>query len=104
MKKVLVALVIVMGLGFSVAKADEPLKKKSPKVEQRDSREDFTPIVVNNLPEAVIDELSCEGALIKEAFIAYSRSEGKLYKVIILSSDFHEQAVFLNERGNILNR
>lgn len=27
MKKVLVALVIVMGLGFSVAKADEPLKK-----------------------------------------------------------------------------
>ena len=54
MKKVLVALVIVMGLGFSVAKADEP--------------------------------------------------EGKLYKVIILSSDFHEQAVFLNERGNILNR
>ena len=38
MKKVLVALVIVMGLGFSVAKADEPLKKKSPKVEQRDSR------------------------------------------------------------------
>ena len=102
MKKVLVALVIVMGLGFSVAKADEPLKKKSPKVEQRDSREDFTPI--NNLPEAVIDELSCEGALIKEAFIAYSRSEGKLYKVIILSSDFHEQAVFLNERGNILNR
>ena len=33
MKKVLVALVIVMGLGFSVAKADEPLKKKSPKVE-----------------------------------------------------------------------
>jgi len=102
MKKVLVALVIVMGLGFSVA--DEPLKKKSPKVEQRDSREDFTPIEVNNLPEAVIDELSCEGALIKEAFIAYSRSEGKLYKVIILSSDFHEQAVFLNERGNILNR
>ena len=104
MKKVLVALVIVMGLGFSVVKADEPLKKKSAKVEQRDSREDFTPIVVNNLPEAVIDELSCEGALIKEAFIAYSRSEGKLYKVIILSSDFHEQAVFLNERGNILNR
>ena len=102
MKKVLVALVIVMG--FSVAKADEPLKKKSPKVEQRDSREDFTPIEVNNLPEAVIDELSCEGALIKEAFIAYSRSEGKLYKVIILSSDFHEQAVFLNESGNILNR
>lgn len=49
MKKVLVALVIVMGLGFSVAKADEPLKKKSPKVEQRDSREDFTPIEVNNL-------------------------------------------------------
>ena len=93
MKKVLVALVIVMGLGFSVVKA-----------EQRDSREDFTPIEVNNLPEAVIDELSCEGALIKEAFIAYSRSEGKLYKVIILSSDFHEQAVFLNERGNILNR
>ena len=84
MKKVLVALVIVMGLGFSVAKADEPLKKKSPKVEQRDSREDFTPIDVNNLPEEVIDELSCEGALIKEAFIAYSRSEGKLYKVIIL--------------------
>ena len=31
MKKVLVALVIVMGLGFSVAKADEPLKKKSRK-------------------------------------------------------------------------
>lgn len=30
MKKVLVALVIVMGLGFSVAKADEPLKKKVP--------------------------------------------------------------------------
>lgn len=26
MKKVLVALVIVMGLGFSVVKADEPLK------------------------------------------------------------------------------
>ena len=104
MKKVLVALVIVMGLGFSVAKADEPLKKKSPKVEQRDSREDFTPIEVNNLPEAVIDELSCEGALIKHPFHPVQLQDNQLYKVIILSSDFHEQAVFLNERGNILNR
>ena len=68
MKKVLVLLAVVLGLGTSVVFAEgvkdakkEQTVKKSP---------DFIEIYMNDVPETIMDTLACEGAMIKQAFLA----------------------------------
>ena len=69
MKKVLVLLAVVLGLGTSVVFAEgvkdvkkEQTVKKSP---------DFIEIYMNDVPETIMDTLACEGAMIKQAFLSY---------------------------------
>ena len=61
MKKVLVLLAVVLGLGTSVVFAEgvkdakkEQTVKKSP---------DFIEIYMNDVPETIMDTLACEGAM-----------------------------------------
>jgi len=99
MKKVLVTLVLVMTLGVSVSFA-----QAAPVVEKLQQSKElvFSEIYMNDLPEAVMDRLALEGAMIKQAFMAYGIDGSRIYKINVLTSDAHEQALFLGEDGKIL--
>lgn len=98
MKKVLVAVAMVLGLGTSVAFAQEV--KDSIVVEAQATPVEFVKIDAATLPQEVVNALAKdnEGATIKEAFLA-EKPEGKVFKVIIVTKDAEEVTVFLNEKG-----
>ena len=50
---------------------------------------------MNDLPEAVMDRLALEGAMIKQAFMTYGIDGSRIYKINVLTSDAHEQTLFL---------
>ena len=62
----------------------------------------FSEIYMNDLPEAVMDRLALEGAMIKQAFMTYGIDGSRIYKINVLTSDAHEQTLFLGEDGKIL--
>ena len=82
MKKVLVAVALVMGLGSSVAFAQEVINTTSVEMQAQVPQDEFTKIDVKELPEAVAQAVAknYEGATIKEAYVAEKES-GKVYKV-----------------------
>lgn len=100
MKKVLVAVALVMGLGSSVAFAQEVINSTSVEMQSQATQGDFTKIESKDLPEAVLQALTknYEGAAIKEAYVAEKES-GKVYKVILTTSDSQEVTVLMNEKG-----
>ena len=49
-----------------------------------------------------MDRLALEGAMIKQAFMAYGIDGSRIYKINVLTSDAHEQTLFLGEDGKIL--
>ena len=76
MKKVLVALTMVMGMGSAVAFAQEPVKPPRYRNRiQQTSQDKFTKITVKELPQVVKSTLSkdYEGTIVKEAFVARKR-------------------------------
>ena len=76
MKKVLVTLVLVMTLGVSVSFAQAaPVEVPVVEKPQQSKKLVFSEIYMNDVPEAVMDRLALEGAMIKKAFMAYGRSE-----------------------------
>ena len=100
MKKVLVAVALVMGLGSSVAFAQEV--SNTPVVENQTQapQDEQTKVEVKDLAEAVAQAIakSYEGATIKEAYVA-EKETGKVYKVILTTKDAQEVTVLLNEKG-----
>ncbi|MDE6821561.1 MAG: hypothetical protein K2P55_07145 [Bacteroides acidifaciens] len=100
MKKVLVAVVLVMGLGSSVAFAQEVIKTTSVEMQAQAPQDEFTKIDPKDLPEAVTQALAknYEGASIKEAYVA-ERENGKIYKVVLTTEDVQELTILMNEKG-----
>ena len=94
MKKVLVAVALVLGLGSSVAFAQEV--SNTPAVETQTQ----APQDEKDLPEAVTQAItkSYEDATIKEAYVA-EKETGKVYKVILTTKDSQEVTVLMNEKG-----
>ena len=102
MKKVLVTLVLVMTLGVSVSFAQAaPVEVPVVEKPQQSKKLVFSEIYMN-LPEAVMDRLALEGAMIKQAFMTYGIDGSRIYKINVLTSDAHEQTLFLGEDGKIL--
>ena len=100
MKKVLVAVALVMGLGSSVAFAQEVINTTSVEMQAQVPQDEFTKIDVKELPEAVAQAVAknYEGATIKEAYVAEKES-GKVYKVILTTKDSQEVTVLMNDKG-----
>lgn len=106
MKKSIVVLAMMLGLGGSVAFAQDSFVREpfdSPWEEQFIPVDEFTPIEEQELPEAVVSTLNSHGALIKEAYAAFTPDSGRIFKVVILSCDQKEKTVYLDERGNFVN-
>ena len=89
MKKVLVAVALVLGLGSSVAFAQEVSNTPAVETQTQAPQDEYTKIEVKDLPEAVTQAItkSYEDATIKEAY------------VIITTKDAQEVTVLLNEKG-----
>ena len=100
MKKVLVAVALVLGLGSSVAFAQEVSNTPAVETQTQAPQDEYTKIEVKDLPEAVTQAItkSYEDATIKEAYVA-EKETGKVYKVIITTKDAQEVTVLLNEKG-----
>ena len=103
MKKVLVAVALVMGLGSSVAFAQVVKDSTAVETVAQNPQDEFTKIEVKELPEAVTQAIAktYEGSSIKEAFVAEKES-GKVYKVIVTTKDAKDVTVLMNEKGEVV--
>ena len=99
MKKLFVAVALVMGVGTTVAfAADNQTTTASVAV----AVNDFVPVEVDDLPQAVKDTLAKDYAdyMVKEA--AVEANEDGTYKVTLTAQDDTEQTVLLSENGEVL--
>lgn len=99
MKKLFVAVALVMGLGTSVAFAEN----FHASVDSVNIVNEFKPIEVKELPQAVLDAVTKDYAefTIKEAYV--EEVEGtKTYKVVLTDAGDNTAAVLYTEKGEVL--
>ena len=99
MKKVLFAVALVMGLGSSVAFANNMASD----VEIVAMVNEFKPIDVKELPQAVQDAIkeNYSEATIKEAAVEVAEDGTKTYKVTLVDASGTENPVLFNEKGEV---
>lgn len=101
MKKLFVAVALVMGVGTTVAfAADNQTTAASVAV----AVNDFVPVEVDDLPQAVKDTLAKDYAdyMVKEAAVEANEDGTQTYKVTLTAQDDIEQTVLLSENGEVL--
>lgn len=100
MKKVLFAAALVMGLGSSVAFANN----MESDVEIVAMVNEYKPIDVKELPQAVLDTIKKDYAesTVKEAAVEVAEDGAKTYKVTLVDAAGAESAVLFNEKGEIV--
>ena len=101
MKKLFVAVALVMGVGTTVAfAADNQTTAASVAV----AVNDFVPVEVDDLPQAVKDTLAKDYAdyMVKEAAVEANEDGTQTYKVTLTAQDDTEQTVLLSENGEAL--
>lgn len=101
MKKLFVAVALVMGVGTTVAfAADNQTTTASVAV----AVNDFVSVEVDDLPQAVKDTLAKDYAdyMVKEAAVEANEDGTQTYKVTLTAQDDTEQTVLLSENGEVL--
>lgn len=100
MKKIFVAVALVMGLGTTVAFAENLTSG----VETVMAVNDFTPIEVKDLPAAVQEAITKNyaEATIKEAAVEANEDGTKTYKVVLTDEEGTESTVLFSESGEVL--
>lgn len=101
MKKLFVAVALVMGVGTTVAfAADNQTTTASVAV----AVNDFVPVEVDDLPQAVKDTLAKDYAdyMVKEAAVEANEDGTQTYKVTLTAQDDTEQTALLSENGEVL--
>ena len=100
MKKLFVAVALVMGLGTSVAFADN-FMVDSVTITMIN---DFTTIEVKDLPAAVQEAITKNYAepTIKEAAVEANEDGTKTYKVVLTDKEGTESTVLFSESGEVL--
>ena len=88
MKKVLVLLAVVLGLGTSVVFAEGV----------KDAKKEQT---VKKSPD-FIEIYMCDGAMIKQAVLSYGADGSRIYNVIILTSSLEETTRYFSEDGKVI--
>lgn len=100
MKKFFVAVSLVMGLGISVAFANNVAIG----VDTVMIVNDFTPIEVKDLPALVHEAITKHfvESTIKAASVEVAEDGTKTYQVVLIDKKGTENTVFFNEKGEIL--
>lgn len=101
MKKLFVAVALVMGLGTSVAFASNSMVMESETITMIN---DFTPIEVKDLPAAVQEAITKNYAesTIKEAAVEAKEDGTKTYKVVLTDKEGTESTLLFSESGEVL--
>lgn len=101
MKKLFVAVALVMGLGTSVAFAGNSMAVKAETVTIVN---EFTPIEVKDLPAAVQEAITKNYAesTVKEAAVEAKEDGTKTFKVVLVDKDNNESTVLFSESGEIV--
>lgn len=99
MKKVLVALAMILGVGSSVAFAQE-VNNAAVVAEAQVPQDEFVKMDPAQLPQAVMQTLAkdYEGTSVKEAYVK-EKDGAKVYKIVVTAQDGTETTVLLNEKG-----
>lgn len=100
MKKVLFTVALVMGLGGSAVIANNMVSNTQIVV----TINDYTPIEVKDLPQAVQDTIAKDYAdlTVKEAAVEENEDGTKTYKVTFVDAENNESVVVFNENGEVL--
>ncbi|MCD8091393.1 MAG: hypothetical protein LUF01_00550 [Bacteroides sp.] len=100
MKKVLVALAMILGAGSSVAFAQEVNNSAEVATVAQVPQDEFVKMDPTQLPQAVMQTLGkdYEGASVKEAYVK-EKDGAKVYKIVVSAQDGTETTVILNEKG-----
>lgn len=98
MKKLFVAIALVMGLGTSVVSANTCMNETVTSIMVNE----FTPIEVKDIPQSVQDAIAktYADATIKEAAVEVKAEGTKAYKIVLTDKDNNETTVFFNEDGS----
>lgn len=98
MKKLFVAVALMMTLGTSVALAGNAWTNN---VETVAPNDDYTQIELKHLPQAITDAVAknYEGNSIKEAYVKTAEDGTKTYKIILMDGEETETTVLFNEKG-----
>ena len=101
MKKLFVAVALVMGLGTSVAFANNSMVIESETITMIN---DFTPIEEKDLPAAVQEAITKNYAesTIKEAAVEAKEDGTKTYKVVLTDKEGTESTLLFSESGEVL--
>ena len=101
MKNLFVAVAMVMGLGTSVAFANNSMAVDAETVTMIN---DFTPIEVKDLPAAVQEAITKNYAesTVKEAAVEAKEDGTKTYKVVLTDKEGTESTVLFSESGEVV--
>lgn len=101
MKKLVFAVAFVMGLGTTVTFAENNAPVE---VSVVSTVNDFTPIEVKDLPQAVQDVLAekYKDFTVKEAAVQVNEDETSTYQVTLTDADGNETVVMFNEQGEVI--
>lgn len=98
MKKLFVAVALVMGLGTSVAMATNSMDAN---VETTVLADEYTKVELKDVPQAVQDAVAKKyaGNSIKEAYVKAHEDGTKVYKLVLVNAEQTESTVHFNEKG-----
>ena len=98
MKKLFVAVALVMGLGTSVAWANNVWNNSMEMVIQTD---EYIQIELKYVPQAIMDAIAknYEGSAVKEAHVKTAEDGTKTYKMILIDGEDTETVVLFNDKG-----
>ena len=101
MKKLFTAFALVMGLGSTVAFAENMMVSDVTVVA---GVNDFTPVELKDLPQAVQDTLakSYKDFTVKSAAVEVSEDGTATYQVTLTDAEGTDSVVFLNDKGEVL--
>ena len=98
MKKLFVAVALVMGMGTSVVLADNVTKTNTEVVNTAD---EYVVIELKDVPQAVQDAVAKNyaGSSIKEAHAKTAEDGTKTYKLILVNGEQVETIILVNDKG-----
>ena len=101
MKKLFVAVALVMGLGTSVALANNVWNNNVETVMQTD---EYIQIELKYVPQAIMDAIAknYEGSVAKEAHVKTAEDGTKTYKMLLVDGEDTETIVLFNDKGEEL--
>ena len=105
MKKMMFTLAMVMGLGTTVAFANNTYTAEDVKTSTTQVADEFTPVELKDLPQAVQESLAKNfpGATAKTAAVSTNEeSQTSTYKITLEDAEGNESTVLLSDKGDVL--